>query len=120
MHELSIAQGIVDIVKQHVPEHELPNVRAIRLKIGAVAGIVQDSLEFSFSVITAESPLAGAVLAIETIPFIVKCTQCGRESLNEQGIILCSYCGSSDTTVIAGTEMQIAAIEVEDPSPEAS
>ncbi len=120
MHELSVAQGIVDIVRQHVPDQELPDVRTIRLKIGAVAGIVQDSLEFSFGIITAETPLAGAALAVETIPFTVKCKTCGAESVNDQGIILCSQCGSSDTTVIAGTEMQIAAIELEDTSPEAS
>jgi len=120
MHELSIAQGIVDIIGQHVAEPDLPNVRTVRLKIGAVAGIVQYSLEFSFGVITADTPLAHAALAIETIPFTLTCNRCGRESLNEQGIILCSYCGSSDTKVIAGTEMQIEAIELEDSSPEAS
>jgi hydrogenase nickel incorporation protein HypA/HybF len=119
MHELSIAQGIVDIVKQHVPEPDLPNVRTVRLKIGSVAGIVQDSLEFSFGVITADTPLAHTALTIETIPFTVKCNRCGKESLNEQGLILCSYCGSSDTRTIAGTEMQIEAIELEDTSPEA-
>jgi hydrogenase nickel incorporation protein HypA/HybF len=120
MHELSVAQSIVDIVRQHVPEPDLPNVRVVQLKIGASAGIVQDSLEFSFGVITADTPMAHAALTIETIPFTVKCNQCGKESLNEQGIILCSYCGSADTTVVAGTEMQIAAIELEDPSPEGS
>jgi hydrogenase nickel incorporation protein HypA/HybF len=120
MHELSVAQGIVDIVVQHVPKPDLPNVRTIRLKIGAVAGIVPDSLEFSFSVITADTPLAQAALAVEIVPFTVKCRQCGAESVNDQGIILCSHCGSSDTGIIAGTEMQIASIELEDTSTEAS
>jgi hydrogenase nickel incorporation protein HypA/HybF len=120
MHELSVAQGIVDIVRQHVPDADLPNVRTVKLKIGTVAGIVQDSLEFSFGVITAETPLAGAALAVETIPFTVKCRKCGAESVNDMGIILCSQCGSSDTTIIAGTELQIAAIELEDTSPEPS
>jgi len=120
MHELSVAQSIVDIIRQHVPEPELPNVRTVRLKIGTVAGIVQDSLEFSFGVITAETPLAQAALTVESIPFAIRCNKCGNESLNELGIILCSTCGSSDTRVIAGTEMQIAAIELEDPTPEAS
>jgi hydrogenase nickel incorporation protein HypA/HybF len=115
MHELSVAQSIVDIIQVHVPEAELANVRTVRLKIGSVAGIVQDSLEFSFGVITAGTPLAHTALTIETIPFTVKCNQCGKESLNEQGIILCSYCGSSDTTVVAGTELQIGSIELDDP-----
>ncbi len=120
MHELSVAQGIVDIIGQHVPQQELANVRAVRLRIGAVAGIVQDSLEFSFAVITADTPLAHAAPVIETVPFIVKCNRCGAESQNEQGIILCSQCGSSETTVVSGTEMQIAAIELEENLPETS
>lgn len=120
MHELSVAQGIVDIIRQHVPEAELPDVRTIRLRIGAVAGIVQDSLEFSFGVITAETPLSRATLAVETIPFTLKCNQCGAESVNDLGISLCSQCGSSDTTVVAGTELHIGSIELDDSTPESS
>lgn len=120
MHELSIAQNIVDIVAQHVAERELPGVRTVRLRIGAVAGIVPDSLEFSFGVITAGTPLAQAALAIETIPFTVRCNTCGQESQNEQGVTRCSSCGSNDTTVVSGTEMQVASIELEDPTTEGS
>lgn len=118
MHELSIAQSIVDIINQHVPAPDLPKVRTVRLRIGTAAGIVVDSLEFSFGVITKETALDHAVLAVESVPFLVRCKQCGRESVNDQGVILCSNCGSSDTEVIAGTEMQIQAIELEDTSPE--
>ena len=48
MHELSVAQNIVEIIQQHVPESEWGRVAAVRLKVGAVAGIVPESLEFSF------------------------------------------------------------------------
>jgi hydrogenase nickel incorporation protein HypA/HybF len=120
MHELSIAQGIVDIVNQYVPASDLSSVKTVRLKVGAVAGVVVDSLEFSFGVITAETPLAGASLAVDMIPFTVTCRQCGTESVNEHGVIVCSQCGSSDTRIVAGTEMQVAEIELEDRPPEAS
>lgn len=120
MHELSVAQNIVDIIEQHVPAPDLPKVRTIRLRIGTAAGIVVDSLEFSFGVITNETPLHHAALAVETVPFSIMCKRCGRESANEQGIVLCSFCGSSDTTVIAGTELQIGSIELDDPTPESS
>lgn len=120
MHELSVAQSIVDIIEQHVPAHDLPKVRSIRLRIGTAAGIVVDSLEFSFGVITNETPLDHAALAVESVPFLIRCKQCGKESTNEQGIVLCSNCGSNDTKVIAGTELQIEAIELDDSSPETS
>ena len=118
MHELSVAQSIVDIINQHVPAPDLPKVRTVHLRIGTAAGIVSDSLEFSFGVITNETPLEHAALAIESVPFSLQCKQCGEESTNEQGIALCSNCGSSDTTIVAGTELQIGTIELDDSTPE--
>lgn len=120
MHELSVAQNIVDIINQHVPAPDLPKVRTVRLRVGTAAGIVVDSLEFSFGVITNETALTQAVLAVESVPFVIRCKRCGRESTNEQGLTLCSSCGSSDTTIVAGTELQIGSIELDDSTPEPS
>ncbi len=47
MHELSVAQNIIEIIQQSVPRSEWNQVTAVRIKIGAVAGIVPDSLKFS-------------------------------------------------------------------------
>lgn len=118
MHELSVAQNIVDIINQHVPASDLAKVRTVQLRIGTAAGIVVDSLEFSFGVITNETALKHAVLAVESVPFVIKCKRCGKESTNEQGITLCFHCGSSDTTIVAGTELQIGSIELDDSPPE--
>ncbi|MBX2991047.1 MAG: hydrogenase maturation nickel metallochaperone HypA [Bacteroidetes bacterium] len=57
MHELSIAESIVDIIRQYFEEKELPRVYDVSVKIGALAGVVPDSLEFSFAAITADTPL---------------------------------------------------------------
>ena len=120
MHELSVAQSIVDIIEQHVPVPDLPKVRTVHLRIGTAAGIVVDSLEFSFGVITNETTLDHAVLAVESVPFLIRCNQCGKDSTNEQGITICSHCGSGDTTIVAGTELQIGSIELDDSTPESS
>ena len=70
MHELSIAQSIVEIIQQHISESDWERVEAVRLKIGAFAGVVPDSLEFSFQAITAESSLNHARLEIESFHFV--------------------------------------------------
>ena len=46
MHELSVAQSIVEIIQRHVPQSDWERVRVVRLKIGAAAGVVPESLEF--------------------------------------------------------------------------
>lgn len=112
MHELSIAQNIIEIIHQHVPVNELECVGAIRLKIGTVAGVVPDSLEFSFRAITTETPLRNAHLEIESIPFQIRCNLCNTTSSNEMGFSICESCGSRETTILSGTELQIKEIEV--------
>jgi hydrogenase nickel incorporation protein HypA/HybF len=118
MHELSVAQSIVEIIQQHVPESELERVAVVRLKIGAVAGVVPESLEFSFQSITAESLLRHARLEIESIPFRIHCNTCNTTTENEVGFMLCSMCGSTDTKILSGSELNITEIEISEPQEE--
>jgi len=114
MHELSIAQNIIEMIQQYVPEPEWKQVAAVRIKIGVVAGIVPDSLEFSFQAITSESALRKTRLIIERIPFRVQCHTCNTITENEDGFALCGECESTDIKVLSGTELQIAEIEIRD------
>jgi len=115
MHELSVAQSIVEIIQQHVPPAEWHRVAAVRCKIGMSAGVVPDSLAFSFQAITAESFLSQATLEIESIPFRIHCRACGTTKENEAGWAMCSSCGSMETTILSGYEMQITEIELSEP-----
>ena len=115
MHELSIAQSIIDIVHQYVPANDRPQVKTVFVKVGKLAGIVPDSLEFNFSAITADTPLANARLTIEHIPFTIQCNVCNIISEQEAGTVLCPQCGSLDTHTLTGTELQVTAIDVNEP-----
>lgn len=114
MHELSIAQNIIEIVMSNVPKDQLKDVRTISLRIGASSGIVADSLEFGFTAITAETSLRSARLNIEKVPFVIRCHSCGIEQENEEGSAVCASCGGIDTTIVSGTEMQFSEIELEE------
>jgi len=120
MHELSIAQSILDIVRQSVPEKELPAVRFVTLQVGDLAGVVPDSLEFSFTVLTTNTPLRDAKLHIDHIPFVVMCNPCGKSFTNEIGFVLCPTCGGADTKILSGMELQVVEIELEEIKAEAS
>jgi hydrogenase nickel incorporation protein HypA/HybF len=119
MHELSIAQNILDIVRESVPSAELPSVRCVKLRIGEFAGVVPDSLEFSFTVLTTDTPLRDARLHIEHVPFSVLCNACGKTFTNDIGFVLCPTCGGTDTRIISGTELQVVEIEIEEIKAEA-
>jgi hydrogenase nickel incorporation protein HypA/HybF len=120
MHELSIAQGIIEIVEQHVPPDERDMVRAIRLKVGEMSGVVPDSLEFCFTALIAQTPLEKARLEIEQIPFTMRCASCESVFGSEQGLAVCPSCGGIDTKLVTGSELNVVDIELEDRPVEAS
>ena len=114
MHELSIAENIVDIIRQNVVKKQLTNVRSVILKVGTFSGVVPDSLEFAYQAITVSTDLERSQLVIEQIPFVIQCGDCKKESEGEDGISICSLCGSINTTIISGKELQIKEIERDD------
>jgi hydrogenase nickel incorporation protein HypA/HybF len=114
MHELSIAQSVLDIVHQHVPAGEEKRVRIIRLSIGTMAGVVADSLAFCFSAITQGTPFEGAVLEIAQIPLTAHCNTCEANAPIDRTRFICPACGGSDLTVVSGREMQVREIELND------
>ena len=114
MHELSIAQNILDIVREKIPQGEEALVRAVRIRIGAMAGVVPDSLAFCFSAITHGTPLERTALEIINVPLTVHCKMCGTESSIEQTLFFCPSCGGFELDVLTGREMQVSEIELDD------
>jgi hydrogenase nickel incorporation protein HypA/HybF len=68
MHELGLAESILDIVRDHVPPGREAAVRRVRVRIGEFAGVLPDSLAFCFGAITAGTPFVDASLEIERVP----------------------------------------------------
>ncbi len=115
MHELSIAESIVDIIHQYVEPEKLPLVRAVSVKVGSLSGVVPDSLEFGFTAITAGTPLADARLELHLVPFVLKCGTCNAVAELAPGVALCPECGSLNTTAVSGTELNVTEIELYEP-----
>ena len=108
MHELAIAESVVDTVTQRLPGAE---VTCVRLEIGALSGVVPDSIRFCFDLATEGTPLAGAALEITEPPARCRCRACGAEFQPDTPIVLCP-CGSADVAVLAGEELKILSVQV--------
>ena len=98
--------------QENVPYEGLQNIQSVNVKIGDMAGVVPDSLEFCFQAIVSETEMKDSKLVIEKIPFVLECSSCGKTSTNEFGIRICSHCSSPNTNVISGLEMQVVDIEL--------
>jgi hydrogenase nickel incorporation protein HypA/HybF len=115
MHELSIAQNIVDIVLHHLPEGSNGVVRSVRVRVGLLSGIVPKSLDFCFSSIVGDTPLRGARLDIEDVPVEARCLACEKTfSKEDVSVYICPVCGSRDLHFIKGTELEVVEIALED------
>ncbi|HMQ78724.1 MAG TPA: hydrogenase maturation nickel metallochaperone HypA [Ignavibacteria bacterium] len=112
MHELSLAQNIIETVKQNVTADELIKVREVIVEVGAFSGVVADSLKFSFEAITSGTELNDAIMTIVDIPFTLKCGECGSESSTEIPMLLCSICGSSNTQILSGDELRVKELKL--------
>ena len=112
MHELSVAQNIVDIVLESVTEKDRSGVKTILIEVGEMSGIVPDSLKFCFDVIKTETPLKNSEMQITKIPFVLYCSSCNKETTNDLGMRSCGSCGCFDTKIVSGTEMKITELEV--------
>ena len=114
MHELSIAQSIVDIVQANLPVSDANLVKSVKVRVGQLSGVVPDSLDFCFGAITQGTLLQGASLDIEKVPFAMKCRSCNAMFESEAGIVVCPTCGGCDSEVLSGTELQVVEIELHD------
>ncbi len=114
MHELAVAQSIVEVVTAQASASGAARVTSVRLRIGEANSIVEDSLAFCFELLTSEDDLlAGARLEIEPVPHRAWCPRCEAEFAVVTFVAQCPSCGDWSREIRSGTEFQIAEIEIE-------
>ena len=114
MHELSIANSILNIVLNEIKTKNLPEVKAIGLKIGALSGILPDSLQFGFDAIKLDTALRKTKLEIEEIPIGGRCNNCSKSFEVKNLIFECPYCKSPSINMEQGQELDIAYLEIDE------
>lgn len=88
-------------------------VYVIRLRIGALSGVVSEALQFAFDVLTPGTLAEGARLAIEDVPARFWCATCSREFQCEDMFAECPDCHRPSGDLRAGREMELASLELE-------
>ncbi len=110
MHELGITQNIVAIVAENAKGTK---VQRVILEIGKLTAIMPDAIRFCFDVCCQGTIVEGAELEIIEIPGLAICRRCGGEVPLEQPFGICG-CGSRDLEIIAGEELKIKEMEIEE------
>lgn len=113
MHEMSIAQSLIAIVKEEMIENNAKRLRSVRVNIGEMSGIVPETLKTCFEIITAKGNMKGAVLKMDIAPLVGGCRKCRKEFKVEEYNFSCPECESTDIDIISGREMNIVELEVD-------
>ncbi len=111
MHELSIAESVVQIASRHARGRP---VAVVELRVGHLRQVVPSALEFAFELVAQGTELEGAELHIDEVAAAGRCRACGSETTLPDFPLTCETCGSLDVEVTAGEELSVDSLELED------
>ena len=113
MHEISIAESIVQIAEAKAREQNARSIQVIKLRLGTFTTIVPDALQFAFEICREGTLSQEARLDIEIVPMVVHCVVCEASTQPEKGVcLICAECGFP-LKIVSGEELQIEYIEVD-------
>ena len=113
MHEMSICEGILQVLKAEAGKQGFSKVKTVRLEIGDLSIIEPEALKFGFDVVMRDSLADGASLEIINVPGRAWCMQCAGEVAIKRRFDECPDCGSFQLQPTGGDEMRIKELEVE-------
>lgn len=113
MHEMSIAESILDIVESAARQQGFAKVKEVRLEIGALSGVEVEALSFCMDVVFKNSVADGARVELERVPGTGWCLQCGESVAIEALYDACPKCGGYQVQPTGGTEMRVKDLLVE-------
>jgi hydrogenase nickel incorporation protein HypA/HybF len=108
VHELAITQSVVETVTGALPDAK---ITCVHLEIGALSGVVADSVRFCFELVTEGTSLEGARLEITQPAGRCQCRVCGIEFEADGQFALCP-CGSVEVSIVSGQELKIRSVQV--------
>ena len=101
MHELPVVLDLVRVMKEEAQKRGFRKITEIRLVIGELSSIVDESVQMYFEVAAKDSPCARAKLVFEHRPAMLRCEKCGKEFPHERSF-QCPDCGG-DSVLVKGT-----------------
>ncbi len=112
MHELGVVFHIIESLETVGRENGLREVSAVTLELGEVSTVLEDYLQDCWNWACKRSALLdGAALRVEVIPAVTLCDACGESYGTVAHGRTCPACGSDNTHLVTGDEVNIKEIE---------
>ncbi len=112
MHELGIVFHMIDTLEKVAEQNELTTISKVSLNLGEVSGVLPDYLLDCWRWAADRTELLhGAELSVNTIEAVTVCNACGRSYETIPHGKTCPHCGSPDTVLLRGNEVEIDSVE---------
>ena len=112
---MGIISGVLDAVNASASDAGANRVLSVNLRVGVMTEAIEDALQFAFEAMSEGTLSEGAELRIEWVEPRSLCLECGNEFAHDRFHRSCPQCGSYETHITAGRELEIASIEVDLP-----
>ena len=113
MHEVSLAEGVLQIVEDAARREGFGRVRAVWLEVGRLSCVEPEAMRFCFDAVTRHSVADGARLEIVETPGAAWCMRCSEPTAIAALGDACPRCGGYQLQITGGTEMRVKELEVE-------
>ena len=115
MHEISLVQGLFEQLKALAAENKATKIISVTMEIGSHCGVVVDSFQFGFDILSADDELVrGAKLILQVPPVSYSCTNCSHVEITvgrkpEE----CPACGELLLIPDGGNDLILRQVEME-------
>ena len=113
MHELSLMESVVDILREEGRRQGFSRVKKVFLEIGALSGVEPAAMELCFDAATRDTLAEGAQLEIVRTPGQGYCLDCEKTVALAERFGTCPDCGGYKVQMTGGDEMRVRELEVE-------
>lgn len=112
MHEMSLCEGILQVIEDASAREGFGRVQTVRLEIGRFSGVEPEALRFGFDVVMRGSLAEGARLEIVEVPGQAFCFECAETVTIDDRLAPCPKCQGGRLSPTGGDEMRIKDLEV--------
>jgi hydrogenase nickel incorporation protein HypA/HybF len=113
MHEMSLAEGVLQLVEDTARREKASRVKLVVLEIGRLSSVEPEAIKFCFEAVTHGSIAQGAALEIINVAGEGWCMPCAETVAMSELYGACPQCGSHQVQATGGTEMRVKEIEIE-------
>ena len=122
MHELSMAQGILNVVIENAENNDATSVEKVVIEIGKLALLNPEQVQFMLGVLKEDTIAENAEFVIEEVPVEIKCSQCDYEGVvvtddldHYAPMVTCPKCESYKVEVLNGKDVTVRDLVIEKP-----